>query len=152
MMPPVSLPLNAGTPSNGGIHVAHAGAHASIPPTATRLKAPIIRIADSISLQHTLERISRHEKNGRRVDAELSAGVAALHLTLPGLRVTVATVGTSGGIPHARSLHTPEKNRALEEKRPWGRAWHRVRPAGVRPGRPSRQPGGAEFLAVRPAL
>src|ERR1700730_12892370 len=93
MMPPVSLPLNGGTQS------ASAGAHASIPHAATRLKAPIIRIADSISLERTLTRIGRHEKNGRRVDAELSAGVAALHLTLPGLRGTVPKVGTSGGMP-----------------------------------------------------
>jgi hypothetical protein len=58
MMPPVSLPLNGGTVS------ARAGAHASIPHTATRLAAPIIRIADSLSLEPTLKRIRRHEKNG----------------------------------------------------------------------------------------
>jgi hypothetical protein len=59
MMPPVSLPLNDGTQS------ARAGAHASIPQTATRLAAPMIRIADSIRLGDTLERILRHEKNGQ---------------------------------------------------------------------------------------
>jgi hypothetical protein len=45
MMPPVSLPRNGGTVS------ARAGAQASIPHVATRLKAAIIRIADSICWQ-----------------------------------------------------------------------------------------------------
>ena len=58
MMPPVSLPLNGGTQS------ARAGAHASIPHTANRLAAPIIRIANSIRLGDTLVRIAGHEKNG----------------------------------------------------------------------------------------
>jgi hypothetical protein len=31
---------------------------------ATKLAAPIIRIADSILLKGTLKRIARHEKNG----------------------------------------------------------------------------------------
>src|SRR5882757_6874997 len=79
MIPPVSLPLN------GPIQSARAGAHASIPHMATRLAAPIIRIADSISLRHTLGRIGRHEKNGDRPGVDFSAGVAALHLTLPSL-------------------------------------------------------------------
>jgi hypothetical protein len=43
-MPPVSLPWKGGTVS------ARAGAQASIPHMATQLAAPIIRIADSISL------------------------------------------------------------------------------------------------------
>src|SRR3977135_4080116 len=57
-MPPVSLPLNGGTqgnqsvPLNQGGQSACAGAHASIPHTATRLATLIIRIADSISLGH----------------------------------------------------------------------------------------------------
>jgi hypothetical protein len=44
-------------------------------------------------------RIGRHEKNARRPDADLSAGVAALHLTLSGLRGTVRRVGSTGGRP-----------------------------------------------------
>jgi hypothetical protein len=47
----------------GGTVSARAGAHTSIPQTATRLAAPIIRIADSISQGHTLERIGCREKN-----------------------------------------------------------------------------------------
>src|SRR5271170_2688123 len=64
-MPPVSLPLNDGTVS------ARAGAHASIPHTATRLAAPMIRIADSLWLGDTLGRIARHEKNGGAPGDEL---------------------------------------------------------------------------------
>jgi hypothetical protein len=40
----------------------------------------------------TLERIARHEKNGRRFAVDLSAGVAALHLTSSGLRGTVSAL------------------------------------------------------------
>jgi hypothetical protein len=54
----VSLPLI------GGTHWACAGADASIPHIATRLAAPIIRIADSIWLRRTLKRIGRRGKNG----------------------------------------------------------------------------------------
>ena len=93
MMPPVSLPLN------GGTHWACAGAPASIPHIATRLAAPIIRIANSIWLGRTLKRIGGHEKNGGRPAAELSAGVAALHLTSCGLRGTVPRRWNTGGIP-----------------------------------------------------
>src|ERR1700733_1745220 len=86
-MPPVSLPWNGGTVS------AQTGPHASIPHTATKLAAPIIRIADSISsLVDTLKRIRRHGKNGGRQDAELSPTVAALHLTSSGLHGTVCTL------------------------------------------------------------
>jgi len=53
------------------------------------------------------------------VDAELSAGVAALHLTSPGLRGTVATVGTSGGFP-MRDLFTSSKKTGLLKKRGLG--------------------------------
>jgi hypothetical protein len=53
---------------------------------ATRLAAPIIRIADSIWLGATLKGIRHHEKNGWRFDAEFLAGVAALHLTCFRLR------------------------------------------------------------------
>src|SRR5882757_10609574 len=110
MMPPVSLPLNGGTQS------ARAGAHASIPHTATRLTAPIIRIANSIPPKRTLRRIGRHEKNGWRVDGELSAGVAALHLTSPDLHGTVPSVGTSGGFP-MRALFISLKTTGLSRKR-----------------------------------
>jgi hypothetical protein len=49
--------------------------------------------------ERTLRRIGRHEKNGCRRRGELSAGVAALHLTLCGLRGTVAGVGTPADFP-----------------------------------------------------
>src|SRR6202171_111970 len=101
-MPPVSLPWN------GGTWPARAGAHASIPYTATRLTAPIIRIADSISLGDTLKCIRRHGKNGWRCDAQLSPSVAALHLTSPWLRGTVPRVGSSGGLA-MRDLFTSLK-------------------------------------------
>jgi hypothetical protein len=52
----------------------------------------MIRIADSIPSNVTLERIAAHEKNGRRFAVQFSAGVAALHLTLRGLRGTVQTL------------------------------------------------------------
>jgi hypothetical protein len=51
----------------------------------------MIRIADSIWLGDTLERILGHEKNGRPFMVHLSAGVAALHLTSCRLRGTVST-------------------------------------------------------------
>src|SRR4051812_13519193 len=76
MMPPVSLPLKGGTIS------ARAGPYVNIPHTATSIA--IIRIADSI-FWRTVKRIGGHEKNGPRIDGELSAGVAALHLTSPRL-------------------------------------------------------------------
>src|SRR5258705_5540540 len=101
-MPPVSLPLKGGTVS------ARAGVHASIPHMATRLAAPIIRIADSIWLGATLKRIRHYEKNGWRPDAEFLASVAALHLTSPGLRGTVRH-WIIRRIAHARSLRTLEK-------------------------------------------
>src|ERR1700733_9496647 len=113
MMPPVSLPLKGGTGS------AHAGAPASIPHTATMHAAPIIRIADSISpgdtlfagthsgsaagTRSTLVRIAGRGKNGGRLDAELSPGVAALHLTLPGLPGTVRVLDHVADYPCAAS-------------------------------------------------
>src|SRR5271168_4188423 len=113
MMPPVSLPLNGGTVS------ARAGVNASIPLPATspaanrllatRLLTPIIRIADSISLKGTLKRIRRHEKNGRRFAAGLSAGVAALHLTLSGLHGTVPASDHRADYPCTTSLHPPKR-------------------------------------------
>src|SRR5450755_3670350 len=77
MMPPVSLPLNPGTGQS-----ACAGAHASIPHIATRLRAPIFRIADSIWLGVTLERIARHGKNGPGFDADLSERCCRVALDL----------------------------------------------------------------------
>src|ERR1700736_2550868 len=98
-MPPVSLPWN------GGTWPARAGAHASIPHTATRLAALIIRIADSISLGGTLKRIWRRGKNGWRFDAELLPGVAALHLTSSGLRGTVHGLDHPADCPCATCSH-----------------------------------------------
>src|SRR6266446_3440962 len=98
-MPPVSLPLN------GGTWPARAGAHASIPHTATRLTAVIIRIADSISLADILKRIRRGGKNGRRFDAELLPGVAALHLTSRGLRGTLHGLDHPADCPCATCSH-----------------------------------------------
>src|ERR1700722_1372049 len=124
MMPPVSLPLKGGTGS------AHAGAPASIPHTATRHAAPIIRIADSISpgdtlfagthfntglaagTRPTLVRIAGRGKNGGRLDAELSPGVAALHLTLPGLPGTVRVLDHVADYPCAASNSPPSKSPA----------------------------------------
>src|SRR5260370_37154128 len=91
-MPPVWWPLT------GGTWPARAGAHTSIPHPATRLRTPIIRIANSISPGETLKRNRRHGKNGRRLDAQFSPSVAALHLTSSGLSGTVR-VGLSGGFP-----------------------------------------------------
>src|SRR5258705_11637194 len=91
-MPPVSLPLN------GGTWPARAGSHPISPHTATRLRTPIIRIADSISPGETLKRNRRHGKTGRRLDAQFSRSVAALHFTSSGLSGTVR-VGLSGGFP-----------------------------------------------------
>src|SRR5260370_26771962 len=91
-MPPVSLPLN------GGLWPAGAGAHTSSPHTATGLRTPIIRIANSLSPCETLKRNRRHGKNGRRLDAQFSPSVAALHLTSSWLSGTVR-VGLSGGFP-----------------------------------------------------
>src|ERR1700742_385574 len=107
-MPPVSLPWNGGTVS------ARTGPHASIPHTATKLAAPIIRIADSISsLVDTLRRIARHGKNGGRQDAELSPTVATLHLTrwvcrfhgrLPPFSVTISWLAGSGQGPARKKV------------------------------------------------
>src|SRR5260370_13894807 len=98
-MPPVSWPWNGGTRS------ACAGAHASIPHTATRLAAPIIRIADSISLGGTLKRIARHEKNGRGLGADLLERCCRLALDLVRASRHRQPVGSSGGLP-MRDLST----------------------------------------------
>jgi hypothetical protein len=73
----------------GGTVSARAGPHASIPHIAARIAGPIIRIVDSIFAGASVERRCGDEKNGQRVDGELSAGVAVLHLTSFGLRGTV---------------------------------------------------------------
>src|SRR4051794_3614848 len=97
MMPPVSLPLNGGTIS------ARAGPNASRPHTAPRIAGPIIRIADSI-FAPTVKRIAGHEKNGRGIAGELSAGVAALHLTCCGLSRHRPRPASVLWIAHARPV------------------------------------------------
>src|SRR3981189_3818520 len=131
-MPPVSLPLNGGTqgnqsvPLNQGGQSACAGAHASIPHTATRLATLIIRIADSISLGGILKRIRRPGKNGWRFDAELLPGVAALHLTSSGLPARVGGL-LIRRIAHARPVHIPEKTLPWRRpRRPGGAAGMRT--------------------------
>src|ERR1700737_4766292 len=118
-MPPVSLPLNGGTqgnqsePLNQGNQSASAGAQASIPHTATKLAAPIIRIADSISLGGgTLKRIARHEKNGRRFNADLSPKCCRVALDLVRASRHRQPVGSSGGLP-MRDLFTSLKRLGL---------------------------------------
>src|SRR6185437_16368703 len=129
MMPPVSLPLNGGTVS------AHAGLNASIPPIAARAKAlrpkalrpealmtpaSMIRIANSISLSRTIKRLGGHEKNAAPLSvhpgAEWRESVAALHLTLPGLRGTVRARNSRkiplGGLP-MRDLFSSVKKPAF---------------------------------------
>src|ERR1700704_2171002 len=100
-MPPVSLPLNGGTVSNhGSPESARAGAHASTPHMATRHAAPVIRIADSILLADTLERNHGQEKNGRRLEADLSAGCCRVALDrVRASRHRPPPVGSSGGLP-----------------------------------------------------
>src|SRR3954452_11684146 len=93
MMPPVSLPWKGGTWS------ACAGTHASIPHMATRLAAPIIRIADSIWLAGTLERIGRRGKNGGRFDADLSERCCRLALDLVRASRHRPHIRSSGGLP-----------------------------------------------------
>src|SRR6516225_12183970 len=82
MMPPVSLPLKRGTQS------ARAGATASTPDSTMRLAVTILRMANSVS-PVILGRLHGHEKNEAPSDSDLTASVAALHLTRCGLRGTV---------------------------------------------------------------
>src|SRR3954453_7766430 len=99
MMPPVSLPLNGGTWSKPC-----AVPHASIPHTAPkRIAGPIIRIVDSIIAGRRVECRGGDEKNGRRVVRELWEGVAALHLTSPGVSRHRPQPALSGGLPCATS-------------------------------------------------
>jgi hypothetical protein len=65
----------------------------------------MIRIADSIRLGDTLERILGHEKNADQIEVDLSAGVAALHLTSCGLRGTVSALVLPADRPCPTSLH-----------------------------------------------
>src|SRR4051795_7227735 len=125
MMPPVSLPLNGGTSS------ARAGAQASIPHMATRLAAPIIRIADSILLGRTLARvpqkwialsrsehhlvlvrIRRRGKKGRPVDGDLAGRCCRVALDLLRASRHRRRVGSSGGLP-MRDLFTTLKRLSL---------------------------------------
>src|SRR3954447_22435981 len=127
MMPPVSLPLNGGTSS------ARAGAQASIPHMATKLAAPIIRIADSISLGRTLARvpqkwialsrsehhlvlvrIRRRGKKGRPVDGDLAGRCCRVALDLLRASRHRRRVGSSRRIAHARPLHNPETTQSSQ--------------------------------------
>src|SRR6266567_5773571 len=146
-MPPVSLPLNGGTVSNhGSAESARAGAHASTPHMATRHAAPVIRIADSISLPDTLKRNHGQEKNGGWSDTELSAGCCRVALDRVRASRHRPPVGSPRRTAHARPHHIVETTRSC------GRDRYPVRPAGTRPRRRGRQSGGAEFRPVRPAL
>src|ERR1700761_7278052 len=93
MIPPVSLPLNGGPGSS------RAGVNASIPHTAARLMAPIIRIADSISFGGTIRRIAADEKNGRGLGPELSAGCCRVALDLVRASRHRPLSRSSGGLP-----------------------------------------------------
>src|SRR4051812_48817219 len=106
MIPPVSLP------SNGGVQPACAGAHASIPHTATRLAAPILRIANSLSLWATLERNGRRGKNGGRFDADLAVRCCRRALDLAMASRHRPRVRSSGGLP-MRDLFTSLKRLSL---------------------------------------
>src|SRR4051812_3236145 len=98
MMPPVSLPLNAGT----GSPSAPAGAAADRPYMTSRPKAATIRITISIRCAVIVKCIGCHGKNAGPLYMQLSAGVAALHLTLPRLRGTLFSLPDHpGGSPHA---------------------------------------------------
>src|SRR6266851_3561848 len=112
-MPPVSLPLNGGTVSNhGSAESARAGAHASTPHMATRHAAPVIRIADSISLANTLKRNHGQEKNSRRFAVDLSAGCCRVALDLVRASRHRPPIGSSGGLP-MRDLITSLKKLGL---------------------------------------
>src|SRR4051812_29444204 len=117
MMPPVSLPLNGGTQS------ARAGAQARTPHIASRLKAPIIRIAVSMSCAPTLKREARQEKNAAGPGQSYRQGVAALHLTLPGLRGTVCA-------EIIRWIANARRPRLPDQTCPYLSPWRRVRRAG----------------------
>src|ERR1700737_3941551 len=93
MMPPVSLPRNGGTVS------ARTGAHASIPHTAIRLAAPILRIADSLWSGDTLKRNLGHGKNGCGLDAEFLARCFRVALDLARGSRHRPLLGSSGGSP-----------------------------------------------------
>src|ERR1700722_9786967 len=131
-MPPVSLPLNAGTGS------AQAGADASIPHIATRLAAPMIRIANSLWLSDTLRRIWRHEKNGGAPGAELKP--RCCRVALDPVRASRHRPNTwiTPRIAHARPHHD------LERLHSGGG----VRPADIWPAGRGRQSAGAQFRAV----
>src|SRR5512145_866226 len=83
MIPPVSLPLNGGTVS------ASAGAPASIAPPmtnrhTTRPRAPILRIADSISSEAHHNAHNRPWKEWLRQEADLPVRCCRLALDLVG--------------------------------------------------------------------
>src|ERR1700704_6908514 len=100
-MPPVSLPLNGGTVSNhDSPESARAGAHASTPHMATRHAAPVIRIADSISLPDTLKRNHGQEKNGGWSDTDLSAGCCRVALDPVGGLRAPPPIRSTGRPPH----------------------------------------------------
>src|SRR5260370_36280708 len=112
-MPTVSLPLNRATGSHhGSAASALAGAHAQPPHMATRQAAPVIRIADSISLANTLKRNHGQEKNSRRFAVDLSAGCCRVALDLVRASRHRPPIGSSGGLP-MRDLITSLKKIGL---------------------------------------
>src|ERR1700733_191676 len=128
MMPPVSLPLNAGTMS------ARAGTHENMVAAAIRTAALVIRIAYSVYLNSTLERIGSREKRANPQEADLLAGVAVLHLTLGRLRGTVGLLDHSADGPCATYFHLPEKQALARRSGPDLACWRSARP----PRRPIR--------------
>src|SRR3954454_1082652 len=113
-MPPVSLPLIGGTqgnqsvPLNQGGQSARAGAHASIPHTATRLAALIIRIADSISAGGHLKAHLWSWKERLAVRRGVIARCCRVALDLVRASRHAPRVGSSGGLP-MRDLFTSLK-------------------------------------------
>src|SRR5665647_1718431 len=136
MMPPVSLPLNGGTVS------ACAAAQAIRAHTRARPAARIVRIAISIPVATTVERIGGDEKNAGPAGAGLLAGVAAPHLTSQGLHGTVHSKQIRRTL-HAR-CSKPENARRGDRSVAW--------PACLGAGGTGCQSAGTEFLVVRPAL
>src|ERR1700676_309336 len=140
MIPPVSLPLNRGTQS------ARAGVNASIPQTATRLAAPIIRIADSISAGRHSRAHPPPWKERLTGGVDLSARCCRAALDLLRASRHRRQAASPGGKAHARPLDLLEKTRPLRGAR------RAVRPRRLWPAGPGRLSLGAQFLAVRPAI
>ena len=144
-MPPVSLPLNGGTV----IGLRRHGTPASRRPQPGP-PPPIFRIADSICIGGTLERIAKPMKRTRRPgDKRTLRRCCRAALDLPGLRGTVRGLNqTVRRIAHARPLEILEEIRPKigsrrRARRRCSACWPSADGAG-------RQPAGDEFLA-RPA-